>query len=270
MDGWTEEESQQYAFLNSSTSSYWLVLSLTLLCAAHFRKEAELKCWGFNNHRKITILKKHRQKCLQLQQKYQYLMPWMYLSTKGKNAQLLVCHWENAGLQVHQRESDKDTPSRKLLPSQGGISPQHRSGGCRWCHPADLWSRRISWPRRSPASPRRRLDRDSGSRWLGPTQKTAIAVTRHSPVELPVRTKWKQILTYAVQFIADDLAVAFVVVPIGNCVLQWPEQCVEHLNVHKHTRKVKAHAVSSNRKNVSAVPETINLEDVQHLCPPPR
>lgn len=36
--------------------------------------------------------------------------------------------------------------------------------------------------------------------------------------------------SYAVQFIADDLGVAFVVVSAGHGELQRPEQTVEHLN----------------------------------------
>lgn len=36
--------------------------------------------------------------------------------------------------------------------------------------------------------------------------------------------------SYTVQFIADDLGVAFVVVPAGHSELQRPEETVEHLN----------------------------------------
>lgn len=41
--------------------------------------------------------------------------------------------------------------------------------------------------------------------------------------------------SYAVQFIADDLAVALVVVSVGHRVLQGPEEGVVHLHANKHT-----------------------------------
>lgn len=41
-------------------------------------------------------------------------------------------------------------------------------------------------------------------------------------------------MSYAVQFIADDLAVAFVVVSVGHRVLQRPEEGVVHLRTHTH------------------------------------
>lgn len=44
--------------------------------------------------------------------------------------------------------------------------------------------------------------------------------------------------SYVVQFIADDLAVASVVVSAGHSVLQRPEQSVENLNMDKHTQMI--------------------------------
>lgn len=53
---------------------------------------------------------------------------------------------------------------------------------------------------------------------------------RWAPITWQVRAV-KQ--SYAVQLIADDLGVAFVVVSAWNSELQRPEQCVEHLNKKK-------------------------------------
>lgn len=132
----------------------------------------------------------------------------------------------------------KSLLTENQLQSQGDVSPQHRSGGCRLCCPAALWSRRISWPRWSPVSPRRRLDRDSGSRWLGPAQKAAVDCHKTFYAwSCRYEYKREQKLSYAVQFIADDLAVAFVVVSVGHRVLQRPEQGVEHLHAHKQIGK---------------------------------
>lgn len=54
-------------------------------------------------------------------------------------------------------------------------------------------------------------------------------------------------MSYAVQFIADDLAVAFVVVSVGHCVLQRPEQGVEHLQAHTQIGKVNTYEVSIDK-----------------------
>lgn len=42
-------------------------------------------------------------------------------------------------------------------------------------------------------------------------------------------------MSYAVQFIADDLSVAFVVVSVCHCELQRPEEGVVHLHTRAHT-----------------------------------
>lgn len=173
--------------------------------------------------------------------------PLLYSSTNAEQAQLSVSLEQLESDQSEQRAM-KSLLTENQLQSQGDVSPQRRSGGCRLCCPAALWSRRISWPRWSPASPRRRLDRDSGSRWLGPAQKAAVDChktfyawsCRHEH-------KREQKLSYAVQFIADDLAVAFVVVSVGHRVLQRPEQGVEHLHAHKQIGKVNTCEVSTDK-----------------------
>lgn len=51
---------------------------------------------------------------------------------------------------------------------------------------------------------------------------------RSAPITREPTRRVKQ--SYAVELIADDLGVAFVVVSAWNSELQRPEQCVEHLN----------------------------------------
>lgn len=60
-------------------------------------------------------------------------------------------------------------------------------------------------------------------------------------------------MSYAVQFIADDLAVAFVVVSVGHRVLQGPEQGVEHLYVHKQMGKANTHEMSIDKAKTTEI-----------------
>lgn len=114
--------------------------------------------------------------------------------------------------------------------------PQHRLGGCQWCRPAAPWWHHISWQHRSPVSPLQRLDPDSGTQWLGPTAKhkhsydtARVQVAGYYRLRTDTAL-WKQKWSYAVQFIADDFGVAFVVVSARHSELQRPEQTVVNLN----------------------------------------
>lgn len=61
----------------------------------------------------------------------------------------------------------------------------------------------------------------------------------------------KHMFSHPVQFIADDLGVALVVVPARNSELQRPEQTVEHLDAGQKHRWISNQSLSLNIVKVS-------------------